>query len=75
VVIASQWHGKHVSEATNELITIEKLWEVMYFVWPVPRLCNEDQRAKLAVSQLPASKAVSMEVEEFLLLEATSSHD
>jgi hypothetical protein len=25
VVIASQWHGKHVSEATNELITIEKL--------------------------------------------------
>jgi hypothetical protein len=42
MAVPRQWHGKHVSTATGTSETIEELWEVLFSVWSMPRLYNED---------------------------------
>jgi hypothetical protein len=38
VVIARQWHGKHISTAMNQHTTIEELWEAVFSVSQSARL-------------------------------------
>jgi hypothetical protein len=40
---AKQWHDNHIFTATETDITTE---DAIFSVWPVPRLCNEDQLDK-----------------------------
>jgi hypothetical protein len=47
VVIAGQWHGKHVSVATTQHVTIRELLEVVFSMQSVLRLYSEDQWEKL----------------------------
>jgi hypothetical protein len=39
--IARQWHGKHISMATNTPTTIEELWKAVFPAWSVLRLYNK----------------------------------
>jgi hypothetical protein len=41
--ISRQRRGKHMSEATNERLTMEGPLEAMFSTWSVLRLYNEDQ--------------------------------
>jgi hypothetical protein len=47
VAIATQWHGKHVSTAMNQLAETEELLEVWFSVWSTLRLHGENQQQKL----------------------------
>jgi hypothetical protein len=42
VAFARQWHGKHVSTATDMCATIEKLFEEVLNKCSVPRLYNKN---------------------------------
>jgi hypothetical protein len=41
-----QWHGKHVSAATNKHAAIEELLEEQFSTQSIPRLYNKDQNQK-----------------------------
>jgi hypothetical protein len=64
---------------TDTHATIEELLEAVFFMQSDPRLYKEDQQDKpvschheLITSQLPSSKDLSMEAEEYLLLGAVT---
>jgi hypothetical protein len=74
---AKQRLSKHTSAATNTNIKIKELLEAVLSTWSVSRLHNDNQQNKLASYKSRAGACswwlpMCMEVEESLLLEATS---
>jgi hypothetical protein len=52
VTIGSQRHGKHIPVATDIDATIE---DMVFSMWPVPMLYNDDQLAKRASWRLESA--------------------
>ena len=70
--IARKRHSNYVSAAISKHETTEELLEAMFAMWSMPRLYSDDKRGKLVVNQSPASKDVSMDLQQLPLFGAVT---